>query len=82
MGDAPVLHIQPITCVEVHSLLVICGMCGHGNVIPYDALDIEKGRVDPASDFDECEECGNGMDCQAATFSAWVKPPATPTGER
>ena len=73
-------HIEPISAVEVASLHVTCGMCGHANTIEYDALDVEAGKVDPFCDFDICEECGNGMDCQAATFLAYIMRP-TPTGD-
>ena len=66
------VHIEPISAVEVASLHVTCSMCGHANTIEYDALDVEAGKVDPFCDFDICEECGHGMDCQAATFSARI----------
>lgn len=73
---ADLLHMEPITNVEVAALLVTCGMCGHGHLIEYEALDQESGRVNPAHDFGECEECGHLIDASAATFSAMIE--ATP----
>lgn len=67
------LHIEPIEVVEVAALLCTCGMCGHGILIEYDALDQEEGKVDAAHDFNACPECGTLFDAQAARFSAHVE---------
>lgn len=66
------LHMEPITYVEVASLLVTCGSCGHSHLIEYEALDQDSGRVNSAHDFGECEECGCLIDASAATFSAMI----------
>ena len=72
MAGDDLLPMERITSVEVGSLLVTCGMCGHAIEIGYEALDQENGRVDPAEDFDECPQCGCLHDAQAATFSAFL----------
>ncbi len=65
-------HLEPISNVEVAALLVTCGMCGSGVLIEYEALDTEAGRVKPELAFEDCRECGFGMDATAATFSAML----------
>lgn len=74
MTERADLHLEPIGAVEVAALLCACGACGHGILIEYDALDQERGTVDPAHDFGECPECGALFDAQAAQFSALLTP--------
>lgn len=64
------LPIQPISAVEVASLLCTCGCCGHTFVIEYEALDQDTGSVDPEHDFAECPGCGTLFDAQAVHFGA------------
>lgn len=66
-------HVEPIEAVEVAALLCRCGMCGHGILIEYEALDQDNGGVDPAHDYGECPECGTLFDAQAARFSAQLR---------
>lgn len=66
------LHVEPIESVEVAALLCTCGVCGHGILLDYEALNHEEGKVDAAHDFDHCPECGNVFDARAARFSAHV----------
>lgn len=70
MMDDTEHHIEPVTSVEVASLLVTCGMCGASVLIEYEALDQDKARVDPAEDYLDCPECDHITDAQAVTFSA------------
>lgn len=74
MADDP---LEPIEHVEVAALLCTCGMCGHGILIEYEALDQENGKVDASHDFGECPECETVFDAQAARFSAMIDRKAT-----